>query len=153
MELDNIEKLVEKYFEATTTVAEEKTLRDYFSQEDVATHLAQYAPMFQYFSVAKEEKFTKQVPLDSLAKVTKKRFDFKWLSVAAVGLLMFGIYFGKTYSEGSSGLSEQELAEARLAEKELKNAMSLLAENFNRGTEKVAYLNQFEETKQKVYNE
>ena len=30
MELDNIEKLLEKYFEATTTVAEESKLRDLF---------------------------------------------------------------------------------------------------------------------------
>ena len=39
MELDKIEKLLEKYFEATATVAEEETLRTYFSQESVATHL------------------------------------------------------------------------------------------------------------------
>ena len=143
MESDNIEKLVEKYFEATTTVAEEETLRAYFSEGNVAPRLEQYAPMFQYFSNAKEEKFTKQVPLDTIASVTKKRFNYKWLSVAAVGLLMFGIYFGKSY---------QEKREAEYAYQETKKAMNLLAANFNRGTEKVAYLNQFEETKQKIYN-
>ncbi len=143
MESDKIEKLVEKYFEATTTVAEEETLRTYFSQEGVATHLEQHAPMFQYFSGAKEEKFTKQVPLDTIASVTKKRFNYKWLSVAAVGLLMFGIYFGKSYKEKQ---------EAEYAYQETKKAMNLLAQNFSRGTEKVAYLNQFEETKQKIYN-
>jgi len=153
MESDKIEKLVEKYFEAATTVAEEKMLRTYFSQKDVATHLEQYTPMFQYFSAAKEEEFTKQVPLDTIARTSPKRkFNYRWLSVAAAGLILFGIYFGTKYSANSSGLSEQELAEAKLAEKELKKAMGLLAENFNRGTEKVAYLNQFEETKQKVYN-
>lgn len=148
MESDKIERLVEKYYEATTTVAEEKTLRDYFSQDDVAKHLEQYAPMFQYFSSAKEEKFTKQVPLDTIASVTKKRFDFKWLSVAAVGVLMFGIYFGNGYLENQ----REEQRQAELAYQETKKALNLLAENFNRGTEKVAYLNQFEETKQKVYN-
>lgn len=144
MESDKIEKLVEKYFEATTTVAEEKTLRTYFSHEGVSTHLEQYTPMFQYFSGAKEEKFTKEVPLDSIASVTKKRFNYKWLSVAAVGLIMFGIYFGNSYKEQQ---------EAEYAYQETKKAMNLLAQNFSRGTEKVAYLNQFEETKQKIYNE
>ena len=144
MELDNIEKLLEKYFEATTTVVEEETLRAYFSQEDVASHLEQYVSMFQYFSKAKEEKFTKQVPLDTIVSVTKKRFNFKWLSVAAVGLLMFGIYFGNSY---------KEKRDAEYAYQETKKAMNLLAQNFSRGTEKVAYLNQFEETKQKIYNE
>ena len=78
MELDRIEKLLEKYLEASTSVAEEKELRTYFSQESVPTHLEQYAPMFQYFSLAKEERFTKQVPLKT------RGFNFKWASVAAV---------------------------------------------------------------------
>jgi len=149
MESDKIEKLIEKYFEASTTVAEEETLKTYFSKESVPPHLAQYAPMFQYFAIAKEEKFTKQVPLDSIASVTKKRFNYKWLSVAAVGLLMFGIYFGNNYRVAQQ--VEQEKAE--FAYQQTKKAFSLLAENFNKGTEKVAYLNQFEETKQKIYNE
>ncbi|MEP3209628.1 MAG: hypothetical protein ABJN95_10585 [Maribacter sp.] len=143
MESDKIEKLIEKYFEATTTVAEEETIRAYFSQADVAAHLEQYAPMFRYFSDAKEEKYTKNLPLDTIAKVTKKRFPYRWLSVAAAGLIMFGIYFGNRY---------QEQQEAEYAYQETKKALDLLAQNFNRGTEKVAYLNQFEETKQKIYN-
>ncbi|MGB5497391.1 MAG: hypothetical protein WBM77_00520 [Maribacter sp.] len=137
MELDRIEKLLEKYLEAATSVAEEKELRTYFSQESVPTHLEQYAPMFQYFSLAKEERFTKQVPLKT------RRDYFKWASVAAVAVLMFGIYFGNEY---------QKQKEAEYAYNETKKALSLLASNFSRGTEKVAYLNEFENTKQKIYN-
>lgn len=137
MELDRIEKLLEKYLEAATSVAEEKELRTYFSQESVPTHLEQYAPMFQYFSKAKEERFTKQVPLKT------RRDYFKWASVAAVAVLMFGIYFGNEY---------QKQKEAEFAYNETKKALSLLADNFSRGTEKVAYLNEFENTKQKIYN-
>ncbi|WP_067033845.1 hypothetical protein [Allomuricauda sp. CP2A] len=137
MELDNIEKLLEKYFEASTTVVEEEQLRDYFSQEKVATHLEQYRPMFNYFSNAKEERYTKQVPL-------KPRVNFyKWISVAAVAVLAFGIYFGNEY---------QEKKKAEYAYQETKKAFELLAENFGRGTEKVAYLKEFEEAKQKIYN-
>jgi len=142
MELDNIEKLLEKYFEAATTVAEEETLRTYFSQESVATHLEQYAPMFQYFSKAKEERYTKQVALKPRRNYTK------WLSVAAVAVLLFGIYFGNDYRQ--QRLVEQE--QALMAYNETKKALNLLAENFERGTEKVAYLNEFEQTKQKIYN-
>jgi hypothetical protein len=106
--------------------------------------------MFQYFSGAKEEKFTKQVPLDSIATASPKRkFNYKWLSVAAVGLLMFGIYFGNGYLNQV----DEDRKAAEFAYNETKKAMNLLAQNFNRGTEKVAYLNQFEVTKQKIYNE
>ncbi len=138
MELDKIENILEKYFEATATVAEEETLRAYFSQESVAPHLEQYKPLFQYFSIAKEEKFTKQVPLKP------RKNTYKWLSIAAVAVLVFGLYFG--YQD------YQEQKEAEYAYSETKKALNLLAQNFSRGTEKVAYLNEFEKTKQKIYN-
>jgi preprotein translocase subunit Sss1 len=138
MELSNIEKLLERYFEATATVAEEEMLREYFTKEDIPLHLKKYAPMFQYFSIAREEKFTRQVPL----KPRKKSY-LKWISVAAVGILIFGIYFGRSY---------QEQREAEYAYQETKKALSLLATNLGKGTEKVAYLREFEETKQKIYN-
>ncbi|WP_435622706.1 hypothetical protein [Flagellimonas sp.] len=137
MELDRIEELLEKYFEATTTIAEEEVLSQYFSQDDIEPHLEQYRPMFNYFSVAKEERFTKQVPLKP------RRNYYKWMSVAAVAILTFGIYFGNQY---------QERKQAELAYQETKKAFELLAENFGRGTEKVAYLQEFEAAKQKIYN-
>lgn len=137
MELDNIEKLLEKYFEATSSVAEEETLRTYFSQEKVAPHLEQFTDVFHYFSMAKEERFTKQVPLKP------RRNYYKWISIAAIAVLVFGIYFGNQY---------QEKKQAEYAYKETKKALQLLAENFGRGTEKVAYLKEFEATKQKIYN-
>lgn len=142
MELGNIEKILEKYFEATTTVAEERKLREYFAQDSVAPHLEQYRPMFNYFSIAKEERYTKQVPL-------KPRVNYyKWLSVAAAVVLTFGIYFGKQYQDRK----QRELEQAAYAYQETKKAFELLAENFGRGTEKVAYLKEFEEAKQKIYN-
>ncbi len=147
MELDRIEKLLEKYFEATTTIEEEETLRDYFSQEKVATHLERYTSIFNYFSNAKEERFTKQVPLAQKDIGSRKNF-YRWLSVAAVAMLMVGIYFGKSYQD------EQQLQrqQAEYAYNETKKALDMLAENFGRGTEKVAYLNEFVEAKEKIYN-
>jgi hypothetical protein len=137
MESDRIEILLEKYLEASTSIAEEKELRTYFSQESVPAHLEQYAPMFKYFSVAKEERYTKTLPLRN------KRFNYKWLSIAAMAVLFFGIYFGNEY---------QKKQEAEYAYNETKKALTLLADNFSKGTEKVAYLNEFENAKQKIYN-
>ncbi|RTE53123.1 hypothetical protein EHW67_13160 [Arenibacter aquaticus] len=138
MELDRIEKLLEKYFDASATVAEEKIIRDYFLNEDIPAHLQRYAPMFKYFSNAKEERFTKRLPLRP-----GNRSYWKGISVAAVVVLVFGIYFGRSY---------QERKKAEYAYQETKKALSLLALNLERGTEKVAYLREFEETKQKIYN-
>ena len=140
MESVNIERLLEKYFEATTTVAEEEALREYFSKDGVEPHLEKYAPLFNYLSQAKEERFTKQVPLKP------RKYNYKWLSIAAVAVLALGTYFGPgAYQD------YQEQKEAEYAYNETKKALSLLASNLERGTEKVAYLNEFEQAKQKIY--
>ncbi|WP_149276092.1 hypothetical protein [Pareuzebyella sediminis] len=146
MELDKIERLLERYFEGETTLSEEEKLRAYFSQGEVAQHLEQYAPFFSYFSTSKEEKFTKSIPLSQ--KNTKSNWSYKWLSVAAVTVLLLGVYFGKSYQDEK----QLEKQRARYAYEETKKALDLLAQNFERGTEKVAYLNEFVEAKDKVYN-
>ena len=136
MESHKIKELLEKYFEATATVAEEEQLRSYFLGKEVAPEFEEYISMFQYFSIAKDEKFTKQVPLKP-----RKR-NYKWLSVAAVVLLTCGIYFGKQY---------QEKQQALFAYNETKKAFNLIAKHMNKGTAKLSYLGKFEESKNKIY--
>lgn len=47
MDYKYIEQLLERYFEAQTTLNEEQILRSFFSQEDeVPEHLRQYQPLF-----------------------------------------------------------------------------------------------------------
>ena len=139
MELDRIEKLLEKYFEATATAAEEQELRDYFAGGQVAPHLEAYSPMFTYFSLAKEERFTGEVPLNTRSK----RNIYGWISIAAAMVLMFGLYFGDQV---------RQQREAEYAYQETRKAFGLIAQNLDRGTQKVAHLNKFTETKEKVLN-
>jgi hypothetical protein len=147
MELDNIEKLVEKYFEATTTVAEEEILKRYFTQENAATHLEQYAPMFQYFSKAKEEKFTKRLPMAHASSISRRSI-YKWMSVAAVVVLMFGIYFGGSLIKSDDAMTlEDQYTQEEIAS--AQEAFQLLALNFNKGAEKIGYLSEFEKTTHK----
>lgn len=134
MELDKIEEVLERYFEATATVAEEEALRCYFGSDNVAPHLEQYAPLFSYFSKAKEERYAKQV----LVKPRKNWYT--WASIAAVLVFMAGIYFNS-----SAGVSEN-LEEVYTAEEiaSAQEAFALLAMNFNKGTEKINHLEEFQ---------
>ena len=139
MELHNIEKLIEKYFEATTTVAEEETLRAYFSEENVASHLEKHAPLFNYFTKAKEERFTKQIPL-------KPRKNYlKWVSVAAIAVFMVGLYMYQPTPAPVTLADEYTQEEIESAQE----AFALLAMNFNKGTEQLYHLEEFEKTTNK----
>lgn len=144
MELANIEKLLEKYLEAETSVQEEILLQDYFSQDTVAPHLYEYKALFTYFGTSKAERFTKTIPLKP------RRANWKWLSVAAAVMLLFSVYSIQRSSLDKLTVNEErEVAEA-LAE--TQKAFQLISQNLNKG-EQVAFagLNEFDKAHSKVF--
>lgn len=143
MESRNVQELLEKYFEGESTVSDEKALKNYFASQNVAPEFAQYAPMFQYFSVAKEERYTKTIPLKP------RRQYYRWASVAAAVVMAFGLYFGNEYRVQK----QLEQQEAQFAYEETKKALGLLAQNFEKGTSQFSHLNRFDEAKQKIYKQ
>ena len=139
MELVNIENLLEKYFEATTTVQEEQALQLYFSQDNVAPHLQEYQPMFQHFANLQGEQYTKNVPLQP-----RKNY-LKWGSVAA------SIIFALGFFTVNSIQINKEQEEALLAYYQTKEALNLISNQFNTGTSKINYLKTFETSKQQIF--
>ena len=132
MALNNIEQLLEKYDNGETTLSEEQQLKAYFSKEQVAPHLESYRIMFGYFDQTKKEQFTKDIPLK-----TKKSYIYQWLSVAAVAVLMIGIFIPKVFG-GKSYNSIAELpAEEQQTYHQTKKALSLLSNNFNDGASSI----------------
>ncbi|MHA3786773.1 hypothetical protein ACX0HA_01080 [Flavobacterium hauense] len=125
MELRAIEKLLEKYFNAETTIAEEKDLKLYFSSPDVAPHLEQYKPMFGYFSKQDEQKFDKALPLK-----TKKRYA-AWISVAASVVLFSGLltFYNTQPAEEDLGTYD----DPEVAFRETQKALQMLSTNVNVG--------------------
>lgn len=49
----DIEKLLEKYYEGETSLQEEKQLRQFFQQENIPAHLQSHAAQFGYFANAR----------------------------------------------------------------------------------------------------
>lgn len=161
MVLDNIEKLLEKYDNGETTLQEEQQLKNYFSQETVEPHLEVYKPMFTYFLQTQKEQFTKEVPLEP-----KKTYTlYKWLSVAAIAVLMFAIYIQVgNQLIGLEDLSQDELmaynqtveAFNLIASKfnkgtESIDALALMSESLEKGTENVSYLGEFSNAQNKIF--
>ncbi len=159
MVLDNIDELLEKYDSGETTLQEEQQLKHYFAQETVPPHLDGYKAMFQYFSVTKEEQFSKDVPLK-----TKTNNLYKWISVAAVVAIMFGVYINQprtitdlnqltvdereVYDQTVEGL--QYLGFAINKGNENMKALSLVSSNLNEGANKMTHINEFSKTTNKI---
>ena len=147
MALDNIEKLLEKYFEAETTIAEEKALKDYFTSPDVAQHLEQYKPIFGYAVQAKQEQFTATIPLQS-----EKRTKVVWLSVAASVVVLLGVslftfnHYNQPKPQESGIINDPEVAF-----RETQKALAIISEHVNKGIGSMNYLNEYEQSKNKIF--
>ncbi len=137
MVFNNIENLLEKYENGETTLKEEQKLKSYFSQETVAPHLEMYKPMFDYFLVNQQEQFTKDVPLK-----TKRIFNYKWLSVAAVAVLMVGFYFKEPVVSSYEEYTYGTYNEPEDAFNEVTKSLAMISQSFNKGTSTVGYLNE-----------
>ncbi|PQJ81712.1 hypothetical protein [Polaribacter glomeratus] len=138
MELANIEKLVEKYLNAETTLQEETTLKNYFTEGSVAPHLQEYAYMFTYFATIKAEVYTKTIALEP--KKSKRR-NYKWLSVAASIVLLFSVFIGKQEYERYQALKQFE---------QISKGLRLLSQNLKKGEQAVATLYTYENTVNKI---
>ncbi len=138
MELFKIEKLIEKYLNAETTLQEEDFLKKYFSQDEIPSHLISYKYLFNYYSNSKLEEVNKTITLPN------KRINLRWLSIAAAFVLMVSIY-----SIHQNNIREKE--EARLAFMETQKALNLISYNLNKGNKAVAQLKTFENTQNKIF--
>ncbi len=136
--MESIEKLLEKYFEAETSLQEEKQLKAYFSSSKVAPHLAQHASLFGYFEQSKKEL----APVITFKKPSKINY-IRWMSVAAVLVIGFSVYFN--YQQ------KKQEKQTELAYQQVKDALEMLSENFNNGAKEMAYLEVFEQTKSKIF--
>ena len=137
--IKTIEKLLEKYENAETTLQEEQQLKNYFTEETVAPHLEVYKPMFAYFLHTQNETFTKDIPL----KPKKTTVLYQWISVAAIVIIMLGVVFNQASGPDTiDDLTQEEL----LAYNQAMDAFQLLSSNFNKGTESIDVMSHVSES-------
>jgi hypothetical protein len=147
MELDKIEIILEKYFDGETSIAEEKELKDYFTSSNVAQHLEQYQPLFGYFSQAKQEQYKAVVPLK-----TEKRIIASWISIAAAVVVLLGV---GTFTYMNYNVKKSQdygtYDDPKVAFRETQKALALISEHVNTGIESVGYINEYEQSKNKIF--
>ncbi|WP_025741384.1 hypothetical protein [Aquimarina pacifica] len=140
MELSNIEKLLEKYFEGETTISEEKELKVYFTSETVPSHLQKYQYLFKYFS----EESTVSARRDLKLTAHNKK-SYAWVGMAASIALIVGLFMART------GPSEpvDTFEDPEIALQETKKILNMVSQYMNEGKEGLVYLKEFENTKNK----
>lgn len=146
MEYNTIKNLLDKYFEGLTNIQEENVLKNYFLNDIIHNDFKQFEPVFRHF------KSERQI-------INKKEFVFEakknnkfWFSIAATFLLIAGLttffYKNKTNNNDLGTYKNPELAFI-----ETQKALKMLSENVNIGVSSIAYINEFQKTKNKIFIE
>lgn len=138
MELARIEKLVEKYLNAETTLQEENSLKNYFTGGNVAPHLQEYEELFSYFAITKDETFDQPIRLKTKSNMSK---NFYRLSIAASFAIMFSVYLG--YNSYQRYQAEKKFAE-------VSKGLKLLSTTWKKGENAVAGLYTYEKAVNKI---
>ena len=150
---NGIELLVDKYFEGTTTLEDEKELRTYFNKNEIEESLKQYQPLFQYFEKEKaqkvsedfDKKFFEKVENGDAKIVPIRSFRRRLMRVAAVAAVLIGGYIlfqpigiPDTSNRVAIDWSVHEVNDEQLAYEETVKALRLLSSKLNKGKNKTA---------------
>lgn len=147
MAFDKIEKLLEKYFDATTSITEENELHDYFSSQKVAPHLEKYKILFVYFEKEKTQHYSKSI----IGKSGNQKA--KWFAIAASVVILLGVsFFYINYEKQPEKIATLgTYNNPEIAFKETQKALAMLSTNVNVGIESIQYVQEFETTKNRVF--
>ena len=147
MSSQEIEKILQKYFDGETSLSEEKELREFFQRDDVPSHLQSLKSQFQYFHEATsfnelgsdfDKKIVKSIKDDG--KIIKFNFRKKSSiyiisSVAASILILVTVFFQlNTFSRKI----DDTFNNPETAYNEAKKIMVFVSEKFNKGTDQLA---------------
>ncbi|WP_367389386.1 hypothetical protein [Lewinella sp. LCG006] len=92
MDYNTAKRLLERYFEGNSTLAEEAQLRSYFQQEDLPADMLTYRPLFQFFTAAGNQKvseaFTERLETighkTTASIVPFRKVVARWAAIAAM---------------------------------------------------------------------
>jgi hypothetical protein len=109
----DIDKLLEKYYDGETTLAEEKQLREFFQQSSIPAHLETHAGQFRYFADARKEHpsllFSNRLA-EKLSPPTRMTIFTGWVRrlAASFTLIILGFAGGLFYTQRQSNPSDSE---------------------------------------------
>ncbi|PXV62243.1 hypothetical protein CLV62_12166 [Dysgonomonas alginatilytica] len=118
--MNEIDKIIEKYFDGETSLREEEILRNYFLKPDIEARHKMYVPMFAFFT---EERKVAEPP-----QKAKKKFPlYLWAGIAASILLLVCIKFAYTPADNVSSKSMVYIDGKKISDMQTINNQALIS--------------------------
>jgi hypothetical protein len=160
MDSKRIEQLLEKYWNAETSLEEEQELHQYFQGPDVPEKLKETAALFRYFETEKSrtlnENFdsavTKQITQRLGGKMVSMTNWFQIARVAAgVAVVVAAIYLiGHEVRKSSPNEITDTESDPKLAFEQTKKALLMISKNFHKAQNEASKINLLNEAEEKI---
>ncbi len=133
MKKEDINILLEKYWEGETTLEEEKIIKKHLAKENNQT-----STLFKYFENEKNITYEGKIPdRDIAGKKEAKVINFSIKKIAIAASIIFLIatvfFIGNNQSENSAKIAKTEIKNKDKAMKLAEEALQLLAMNIEKG--------------------
>ena len=161
MDIKELRKLLQKYYNGETTLKEEDTLKKYFVDNlHIGEEFQAEKEQFVMFDKAKKQ----DVPFKDFEKDLEKIIDNQkvkypvfrsnktWIQIAAVAasvLIIFGVYNSIKYFAGKPEYKDT-IDDPYIAYEETKNALQYISEKLNYGTKELNNVSKFNSGVQKL---
>ncbi|MBS1951749.1 MAG: hypothetical protein JST37_12160 [Bacteroidetes bacterium] len=161
MDSKRIEQLLEKYWDAQTSLEEEEELHQYFKNNPVPEVWKETAELFRYFDHEKNKmitdiNFDQAVTKQLSQRQEKKVIEMKsWLQIArvAAGVLVVvaAVYLiGLEVRNSSTKEIADTETDPQLAFEETKKALLMISRSFNKAQQEASKINLLNEAEQKI---
>jgi len=153
MNIQEIERLLERFYNGESTIEDENLLREFFSGGNVPPHLRNLAPQFLYYRDQQQLSITDETLEDKvMSRIEDDRIFFLpagirrkiiWFGSVAAGILILVTVLIKVnfYTEKIT----DTYTDPEVAFQEAKKIMLYVSDRFSKGTEKLDQLSKFDE--------
>ena len=158
MNTKEIEALLLKYYEGSTSLQDEKALRDFFQSDGVPDHLKPHQPLFRFFVTEQTQRINEagfmkkmaerfiwnpaEMPVKQL-KSNRNRFLFI-TSIAASILLLIGLFLTFQQESFRKSPHEKVTPNPELAYAEASEALMIVSSNLNSGLKEIEQLHRID---------
>ena len=158
MDSKHIEELLEKYWNAETTLEQEQELRAFFQSGNVPENLSEAAMLFRYFETEKSKKLNENFDADVTKKLQQRQGGkivqmTNWFRVARIAagvvVMVAAVYLvGKQVRSGKD-IPDTE-SDPQLAFEETKKALMMISKNFHKAQKEASMINLLNEAEKTI---
>lgn len=148
MDWNNVKQLLEKYYNAETTVLEEQLLKSYFQRDDIPNELKADAKLFSTYQALNEKDLNDFKPNQTIQFLGKKSISMpKMIGIAASFLLLS--FFGIQFLQQSQSckpenvlavINNEPICDEEIAKQKAMEALQLISSKMNQGTKNLDYI-------------